>query len=69
MPLLACFDATVSADESVLWRQAFAGSRIASGGQNGAGPWPVSDIKICVARRRRVPVTVTSPICSYGSST
>jgi hypothetical protein len=27
--------------------------------QNGAGPLPASDIKICVARRRRVPVTET----------
>jgi hypothetical protein len=31
----------------------------ADSGQNGAWPWPVSDIKICVARRLRVPVTVT----------
>jgi hypothetical protein len=27
--------------------------------QNGAGPRPASDIKVCVARTRRVPVTAT----------
>lgn len=36
--------------------------------QNGAGPLPTSDINTWVARRRRMLVTATAPICSYGNS-